>query len=57
MRFAEIIEGLEASDGAIPADAALRLAELENAVFTAQAAEAEARFELEQLREERGHRG
>ena len=57
MRFAEIIEGLEASDGAIPADVALRLAELENAVFTAQAAEAEARFELEQLREERGRRG
>jgi hypothetical protein len=53
MRLAEIIEGLERSDGTLPADAALRIAELENAIFVAEAAEAEARFELEQLRDAR----
>ena len=51
MRFAEIVDGLDASNGALPPDAAERIAELENAVFIAQAAEAEVRFELEQLRE------
>jgi hypothetical protein len=57
MRFAEIVERLEASDGTLPPEAALRIAELENAVFTAQASEAEVRFELEQLRNERERRG
>jgi hypothetical protein len=57
MRFAEIVERLEASDGALPADTALRIAELENAVFIAQAAEVEARFEVEQFRNERERSG
>jgi hypothetical protein len=57
MRFAEIVERLEASDGTLPPEAALRIAELENAVFTAQASESEARVELEQLRNERERRG
>ena len=52
MRFAEIVERLDTSKGIIPPEAAERIAELENAVFTAQAAEAEARVELEQLRGE-----
>jgi Polysaccharide pyruvyl transferase len=53
MRFAEIVDRLDESGGSIPPEAASRIAELENAVFTAQAAEAEARYELERLRKER----
>jgi hypothetical protein len=53
LKFAEIIDRLEESGGALSSEAADRIAELENAVFTAQAAEAEARYELEQLRGER----
>jgi hypothetical protein len=53
MRFAEIVDRLDASHGVLPADAALRIAELENAVFVAQAAEAELRLELDRRRESR----
>jgi Polysaccharide pyruvyl transferase len=53
LKFAEIIDRLEEPDGPRNAEAAHRIAELENAVFTAQADEAEARDELERLREER----
>jgi hypothetical protein len=57
LRFGEIVDRLEEAGGRLTPDAALRIAELENAVFTAQAAEAEARFELEELRAEREHAG
>jgi hypothetical protein len=50
LKFAEIVDRLEEARGGLSAEAAERIAELENAVFTAQAAEAEARYELEQLR-------
>jgi polysaccharide pyruvyl transferase len=53
LKFAEIIDRLEEPDGPLDAETAHRIAELENAVFTAQADEAEARHELERLREER----
>jgi hypothetical protein len=53
LKFAEIIDRLEEAGGTLTAEAAQRIAELENAIFTAQAAEAEARYELEQLRGER----
>jgi hypothetical protein len=53
IRFAEIVDRLDESNGTLPAEAALRIAELENTVFTAQAAEAEALLDLEQLREAR----
>jgi hypothetical protein len=57
MRFAEIVDRLDESGGGIPPEAGLRIAELENAIFTAQAAEAEARFELERLRSDRASSG
>jgi hypothetical protein len=57
MRFAEIVERLDESGGTIPPDAALRIAELENAIFTAQAVEAEARFEIKRLHGDRGLSG
>jgi Polysaccharide pyruvyl transferase len=49
LRFAEIVERLEETGGELPAELAERMAELENAVFTAQAAEAEARYKLARL--------
>ena len=52
LKFAEIDDRLEEAGGGLSAEAADRIAELENAVFTAQAAEAEARYELERLRNE-----
>jgi hypothetical protein len=57
LRFGEIVDRMDEAGGRVTPDAALRIAELENAVFTAQAAEAEARLELEELRRERGHAG
>ena len=57
LQFAEIVDRIEEAGGELTAAAALRIAELENAVFTAQAGEAEARYELEQLREERERGG
>jgi hypothetical protein len=57
VRFAEIVVKLDESAGRIPPEAASRIAELENSVFTAQAAEAEARYELERLRREREGNG
>ena len=57
LKFAEIVDRLEEAGGGLSAEAAHRIAELENAVFTAQAAEAEARYEIDQLREEHERRG
>jgi lipopolysaccharide transport system ATP-binding protein len=53
LKFAEIVDRLEAACGELSEEAAHRIAELENAIFVAQAAEAEARYELEQIRNER----
>jgi len=53
MRFAEIVERLDASNGTVPPGAAEQIAELENAIFTAHATEAEMRVELDRLREQR----
>jgi Polysaccharide pyruvyl transferase len=53
LKFADIVDRLEQAGGGLSAEAAQRTADLENAVFTAQAAEAEARFALEQLRNQR----
>jgi hypothetical protein len=50
LRLAEIVERLEETGGESTAGVAERLAQLENAVFVAQAAEAEARDELARLR-------
>ena len=49
LRFAEIVERLEEAGGELPAEVVEKIAELENALFTAQAAEAEARYELARL--------
>jgi Polysaccharide pyruvyl transferase len=53
LQFAEIVDRLEDSEGGLSADAAARIAELEQMVFIAQGAEAEARHELEALRADR----
>ncbi len=50
LRYAEIVEGLEAAAGGLPGDAVLRQSELETRLEIAAAAEAEARFALERLR-------
>jgi hypothetical protein len=54
LRYAEIVDGLEAAAAGLPAEAVLRAAELETQLEIASAAEAEARFELERLRAEQG---
>jgi Polysaccharide pyruvyl transferase len=50
LRYAEIVEGLEAAAGGRSAEAVSREAELQTRLEMAEAAEAEARYELERLR-------
>jgi len=52
LRYAEIVEALEAASEGLSAETVSRGAELENQLEIALAAEAEARFELERLRAE-----
>jgi hypothetical protein len=50
LRYAEIVAGLEAAEGGRSADAVSRELELQTRLEIAEAAEAEARYELERLR-------
>jgi hypothetical protein len=54
LRYAEIVEALEAAADGLAAEAVERAAELQNQLEVARAEEAEARFELQRLQAERG---